>query len=352
MATQPSELSLFFDPLPQPIVFVQDEIIAYQNPAAELLQLGKVGARLPGELLDLLARPELSSAVCTIAGQAWQFQCTHLPQGCLLFFQTDIQEELSQAARAASLLEQMRQHMGTLVATSHFLSPIIRQQEDKRYEQYLAIINQSFYRMMRLMNSADTAQAISDGTLSCHPGALDLATFCQALADELENLAELAGVEFSYESSTPSLLTNADSALLRQLLLALLSNAFQAAGSGGAAGLKLARSGGRALLTVWDNGPGLPSRPDAPSVPLRPRQGLGVGLPLARRIAALHGGTLILESGAGKGVRATLSLPITAPERSGAIRTPSVDRIGGFSPVLIEFADLLPWQAFLSENNE
>ena len=72
--------------------------------------------------------------------------------------------------------------------------------------------------------------------------------------------------------------------------------------------------------------------------------GLGVGLSAARQIAALHGGAVMLESRSGKGVRAAFSLPVQPPEGCGTLRTPSPvgDVTGGFSPVLVELADLLP----------
>ena len=135
-----------------------------------------------------------------------------------------------------------------------------------------------------------------------------------------------------------------------------MSNALRAAGRGGEAGLRLAKSGRRALITVWDSGPGLVSGmesggPDSEPV-YRSGGGLGVGLSAARQIAALHGGAVMLESRSGKGVRAAFSLPVQPPEGCGALRTPSPvgDVTGGFSPVLVELADLLPSEAFLPDD--
>jgi signal transduction histidine kinase len=78
-----------------------------------------------------------------------------------------------------------------------------------------------------------------------------------------------------------------------------------------------------AKIDVQDEGPGIP--PDIlPHVfdrfvtGKRPEGGLGLGLYLAKRIAAAHGGDLTVESAPGKGARFTLTLP-SAPE-SGAAR--------------------------------
>ena len=250
----------------------------------------------------------------------------------------------------------MRQHVGNLVAATHLLTPVIREHGEARYDQYLAIMNQSFYRLMRLMNSADTARALDNGALPFRPASLDLAGLCRELADQVTHLAGMAGVSFRYESELSSLLTTGDAALLRRLILSLVSNALRAAGRGGEAGLRLAKPGRRALITVWDSGPGLGSGmesggPDSEPI-YRSGGGLGVGLSAARQIAALHGGAVMLESRSGKGVRAAISLPVQPPEGCGTLRTPSPvgDVTGGFSPVLVELADLLPSEAFLPDD--
>jgi two-component system OmpR family sensor kinase len=72
------------------------------------------------------------------------------------------------------------------------------------------------------------------------------------------------------------------------------------------------------ILTVSNQGPGLP--PELllcffhPFVASSPSTGLGLGLYLANRIAAAHGGTLTIDSPAGQGVQITLALPIEEEE--------------------------------------
>ena len=73
------------------------------------------------------------------------------------------------------------------------------------------------------------------------------------------------------------------------------------------------RIGDVAVVEVIDEGPGIP-REILPRVFDRftkadGRGGLGLGLYLAKRITAVHGGDLTVDSQPGKGTRFTLSLP-------------------------------------------
>ena len=68
--------------------------------------------------------------------------------------------------------------------------------------------------------------------------------------------------------------------------------------------------------------------------------------------AALHGGVLVAQSGQDGGTCLVASLPIVVPTSVPARNNPGYDNLGGYSPVLIELSDVLPWQAFVPKENE
>jgi signal transduction histidine kinase len=73
---------------------------------------------------------------------------------------------------------------------------------------------------------------------------------------------------------------------------------------------------GSVEVRVEDDGPGLaPDHPGEirPFYSTRPG-GLGLGLPLARKIVLLHGGTLDLAERAPAGVKGEVRLPMAGPE--------------------------------------
>jgi signal transduction histidine kinase len=104
----------------------------------------------------------------------------------------------------------------------------------------------------------------------------------------------------------------ADEELLERALENVVRNAVQAAAAGGGhVELRVERSAGGVLLHVEDDGPGLAADHPGyvrPFYTTRPG-GLGLGLPLARKIVLLHGGELSLERRSPKGARVVLRLP-------------------------------------------
>lgn len=91
---------------------------------------------------------------------------------------------------------------------------------------------------------------------------------------------------------------------------------------GRAVRIGLAAEGGRAVVRVADEGPGLPNQllekvfePFERGEPSRNRAtgGVGLGLTIARKIAAEHGGTLTLHNRPGGGLEARCSFPVAPP---------------------------------------
>ena len=246
------------------------------------------------------------------------------------------------------LVEQFREQMNNLTAAVQLLTPVVQEKAGEQYEPYLAILHQSMYRMMRMLGNLEYLQ-LPEEELKVGPASLDLAGLCRTLGEQVASLAGQAGLEFSYEEEKSSLITTGDAAQLRRMLLGLISNAFRAAGKGGHTGLRLAVREDRAVLTVWDDGPGLlPAQPAEEEDLLRRPEGLGLGLRVARRSASLHGGAIVFEQREDRGSRAVVSLPIRLPE-GGVLRTPGADwdRSGGFSDLLVELSAVLPYEAFL-----
>jgi signal transduction histidine kinase len=100
---------------------------------------------------------------------------------------------------------------------------------------------------------------------------------------------------------------------LRQVILNLVKNAAEAAGTGGRVEVRIGETpGGGAEVAVSDTGPGLSEatrdRLFEPFFTTKPA-GTGLGLAVSQGIVQAHGGTLDVESPPGRGARFTVRLP-------------------------------------------
>lgn len=342
-----------FDSFPEPVLLLEERRLLYQNPAAEALfpDTG-TGEELPVELERLLGGIQPPAVVSgELYGRGWTVSLQDTGEGNLV-----VLRPLTESGRPnlEHLTVQLRRETAGLASALQRLDPTEGEPDSTRLRKYLSAANQGLYRLLRLADHLEFIE-LSDEQLY-QPEPLDLAGFCRELGAQVESLCRKMNLQFTYESEDASLLTTGDERLLRRMLLSLISNAIKAAGKGGSLGLRLTRSRGRAVLTVWDSGNGLPEEGlsrifDAGVGPssLSPKEGLGLGLDAVRRAARLHGGVVMVEGRPGQGLRCVVSLPIRTPGGSGSLHAARADYSGGFSPLLVELSDVLPMEVFLPE---
>ena len=141
------------------------------------------------------------------------------------------------------------------------------------------------------------------------------------LADEAQ--ARGIRLHFDYEGELNNLLL--DSNLMRQAILNLLRNAFDALeGKDGGEVILRARIKGDLLgIEVIDTGSGIAAsnydRMFRPYFTTK-KKGTGMGLPMVRRIVEEHGGQITFESEEGKGTRFLILLPVD-PEKRGSLKS-------------------------------
>ncbi|MEP7291736.1 MAG: response regulator [Chloroflexota bacterium] len=109
-------------------------------------------------------------------------------------------------------------------------------------------------------------------------------------------------------------------AALKQALGELIANAVTFSPENSQVNISQWRSGGKVLISIVDQGPGMPEERLAEALrafsqldrETTEQQGMGLGLALAQRIIEAHGGKLEILSVVDKGTQVTLTLPIVA----------------------------------------
>jgi two-component system sensor histidine kinase HydH len=152
--------------------------------------------------------------------------------------------------------------------------------------------------------------------LSLKPEAIQVAALLDAVVGLVEHEARSAGIRIERQIPGELPALHADRDRMNQVLLNLALNGIQAMPDGGALILGAAAADGTMTLTVEDTGPGI--SPDLLPRVFEPyvttkTKGLGLGLTIARRIVEAHAGRIEVESGAGRGTRFRVMLPVDGP---------------------------------------
>lgn len=249
---------------------------------------------------------------------------------------------------------QLRGALSNLYFAAARLAPAGAREDDPELDAKAALVDQSYYRLVRLVNDLSAARYLGGEPLPLQDA--DVVEFVTELFAKAASLAPLRGLETRLICAADRHVCAFCPDALEQLLYQLLSNAFKFTPSGGLITVELKLAGKRVLLSVEDTGEGIPPERletlfdsyRQAEKPAPPSQGLGLGLALCRGIAQGHGGVITAESRQGKGSRFTFSMPDRLSGTS--LSDVPFDYSGGFNRTLMALADALPPKAFEIRN--
>lgn len=189
-----------------------------------------------------------------------------------------------------------------------------------KYKEYLADIHLSARHLLEIINEVLDMSKIEAGRVELDEEYLDVNDLVVSVSRMMASRAFSSGlkIEEKVEENLPPLF--ADPRLVRQILINLVGNAVKYSKTDGVIEIIGKKSDSQGLqLIVKDHGVGIPkSRIKEALEPFgqvsipedtNPIQGTGLGLPLAKAMAELHQGFLLLESDEGKGTTVIVELP-------------------------------------------
>lgn len=333
----PDLIQSLLDSFPESVVQVREGVVTAANEKArQYLPQLVPGAPLP-DCIVLPEEGESGTGVFTAGSALYSYSCKAGPEGWMLTFRPSPRQAALKDWQLEGALDQLRALLGEILAEAGAAPGGTS-----------AGFNKTFHRLFRLLNNLGFMQLASgEEGVPFRPVTMDLAGLCRDVSRDAGELLRDAGIVLEYRSREAGLLIPGDPELLRKLLLDLISNAARAAG-GGQIDMTLRRSGSWAVVAVSNPGAAPTQRQlDAllredreGALPL-PGQGAGLGLPIARHIAALHRGKLLVQGGE-RTLGVLVSLPTGPLNGRSSVRTPAVQRDGGLDPVLMELSDVLP----------
>ena len=252
-------------------------------------------------------------------------------------------------------------HLRTALGGMHIavsrLAPPERRDADAALDRDAALLNRNYYALLRLSNNLSNAPMLLDDAPLTRENT-DIVTWLDGLCRQASPLFALRKVALTFQCSAAHHGAAINRVCLEQAVWNLLSNALKFTAEGGAVTVSLQFERRQVLLAVADTGCGINAE-DMEMVfdgYLHPERlaalpsGLGLGLPLCRRIAEGHGGRLVLNSRVGHGTTVTLALPDELAE--DVVEDVAFDYTGGFQPALVGLADGLPFEAFLQKHSD
>lgn len=190
--------------------------------------------------------------------------------------------------------------------------------------------------LVRLVDDLLDVSRVTTGKLELRRELLDIRTVVTAEADAIRSAMQQAGLTLQLAVPEDPVLLHGDPVRLAQVISNLLTNAVKYAGEGGHVEVRVARDAEHLIITVTDNGIGIPSEMLESVFELftqvdhsleKTAGGLGIGLSLARGLVEMHGGQIVAQSeGAGRGTAFVVRLPLvpTARTTADAATTPAV----------------------------
>ncbi len=190
---------------------------------------------------------------------------------------------------------------------------------DERYRDYAQKIHFSGSHLLALINDILDISRVEAGKTVLDISPIDLRELAIGTLGMMEEKCRHSGLTLTTDIAADMPLINADPRRFQQILLNILSNAMKYTPSGGAIAFSLHWDDNRGVvIAVRDTGIGIAPNQIATafepfsrieSAYSRSHDGTGLGLPLAKLMVEMHGGTLDLTSELGAGTEATITLP-------------------------------------------
>jgi len=227
---------------------------------------------------------------------------------------------LAKSAFLANMSHELRTPLNAIIGFSEIMERgLFGALGNPQYKGYAEDIRRSASHLLSIISDILDLSKIEAGRMELHEEEIDLNAVVKSCKTMIMESAVNAGLtaRASVPRDLPSLY--ADKRSVRQILLNLLSNAVKFTPEGGEITVEtFIEDSGDLALVVRDTGIGMATEDievvlqpfgQVESAHTRSHDGTGLGLPITRSLAEMHGGSLTVESGVGEGTTITVRFP-------------------------------------------
>ena len=252
-------------------------------------------------------------------------------------------DELAEVSRhkdefLATLAHELRNPLAPIRNSVHYLGMEGLTERDVKTAR--DVISRQVTIMVRLIDDLLDVSRISRNKLDVRKERVELAAVVESAVESSRPLIQQCGHELTISLPTEALYLDADPVRLAQVFLNLLNNAAKYTKHGGHIWLTANREGSDAVVSVRDNGIGIPGDMLSRIFDMftqvdrsleQSQGGLGIGLTLVRRLVEMHDGSIEARSdGPNEGSEFVVRLPLA--NASPGKLTPGTAEVGTKTP--------------------
>ena len=310
----------------------QRSVLSINKSATKILDISRYC--IGKDILSLSSAPQLHEIVgkalggehceahITLGGVSYRFYASPVSSGdkvtgvVLLMLDTTEKEKAEQLRRefSANVSHELKTPLHTISGSAELLANGIVKPED--VPQFLSRIQSEAKRMTALIDDIIKLSHLDEGAEDMQREDVDLLAVARREANNLAQTAENTEVKLSV--SGESAVINGIPQLLDAIVHNLCENAIKYNRPGGFVHVNVRHEGAKALLTVEDNGIGIPLEQQeriferfyrVDKSHSREVGGTGLGLSIVKHAAALHNAQISVSSVPDKGTTITIAFP-------------------------------------------
>jgi two-component system sensor histidine kinase TctE len=190
-----------------------------------------------------------------------------------------------------------------------------READAARRDEALFALRSSTKQISRLASQLLTLSRAEPGSRRPRSDATDLTKAAREILEALAEEALRRNIDVGLEAVRP-VIVDGDATMLREMLVNLIDNALRYTRPNGRVTVAVEQADGNAVVTVEDNGPGIPSGEREQVFERFYRimgtesEGSGLGLAIVREVVEGAGGSVLLGDAEGGGLIVTVRLPL------------------------------------------
>lgn len=234
-----------------------------------------------------------------------------------------IETELASKVKSefiANMSHELKTPLNTVIGFSKLLTQHQeRRLPDKEIVEYATLINDAAGHLLSVINDILDISKLQSGKYSIDSREIDIEGILTDTIETFRHQTDAAQIDFDTSIASDLPFIRGDGAKLKQIFSNIFSNAIKFTPPDGTVAIKALRTADQGVIVVIrDSGVGM--SPEEIEVAMTPfgqvdggrsrwREGAGLGLPIAKALVELHGGTLYIASQQNEGTEVVITFP-------------------------------------------